>query len=484
MWEMNAKVCRWGLFALSCVLTFKSFAGTVVLGLNDGQKEMDEFRKTSETLFRGTRLKFLEDKTWHFDNTNTHVQLAPKKKSEVQSNPQVVKQDVVVVLPSELNYNTLMEVLLKIRASVSFGANVVDVYAQKKVNEISITGKYAHYLKLESLLFAAGAKHAYAGHLKYDLKKEKFDELPSVRGDYMIGSSNYPALRDDIARALQKTPVTFDELHNVDREKSLRAQQVYWIMGYNMPVNEDLFATLAQLRWFRQQGITAHLVSPYLPYARGDKPEYDVGAAASGALAADLIKAVGTQGITVVRAHAPQSLALFSNMLSSELTGRTKLIEFLKNQGVEAIVSPDAGFQKDATKFRDELSAARGNADIQLGIMKKARDSEGIERLVGGNGMERIEGKKIAIVDDETASGGTLKKVGEYLSQFKPKEIFAVVTHLAGNAKQVLGQDCPFITKVVVTDTVPILVSHEKLEVLSIADEIANDIRRIEENRN
>lgn len=476
---MKSKFRVWGALALCSLFSINAIAASgVVLSVEKGQKELEAFVQIAPAYFHGRPFEVLKDRTMLFENENTHVQLAPRK----ATNPMVAHRDVVLVLPEQLDYPSLMEALIKIRAAKTFGANSITAYSQIDISKIQIRGEFGHFLNLEALLAAAGAKHIYADSKRYDAQHEEFADLDPVHSAYIVGGENYVSLRDQIAGLLSKTPLNFKDLHDLGYKGLLKGQQIYWITAYTKPVNEYLFSTLAQVRWLRHQGASVHVISPYLPYARADKPEFEVGATTEGRLAADLIEAVGTEGITVVRAHAPQSLGFFT-ILARELSGRTQINRYLKDQGVECVISPDAGFQKDATKYVEELRHLYGEGhEVRLVVMNKERDSNGIEKLIGGTGMESVLGKKVVIIDDETASGGTLGKVAEYVHGFKPREVFAVVTHLAGPADRALNS--PYITKLIVTDTVPIQQSHSKLEVLPIAEEIVKDILLLEQNRN
>jgi ribose-phosphate pyrophosphokinase len=172
----------------------------------------------------------------------------------------------------------------------------------------------------------------------------------------------------------------------------------------------------------------------------------------------------------------------FFKIHSEEISGRSTIVNFLKSQKIGCVVSPDAGFQKDATKYQHELLKAYGGSkDVCLAVMNKERNSDGQETILGGTGIENITGKHVVIIDDETASGGTLSQVAQVLQRYQPKSVFAVVTHLAGPAQKSLNSEN--IQHLVVTDTVPASVSHQKLKVLSIAPEIAAGIAAGESNR-
>ena len=442
----------------------------IAIGLKSGQAELEAFQAQSENHPQGVSI--LKDHTGKYENDNTFVQLSGHHTNRLK----VANEEVVVVLPAKLNYDSLMELLIKIRAARTLGAAQVSVYSASPFKDIVIEGELSSELNLAEMISVAGADQIF----EKGERRKLGQVIPKVnvvsQSAYWLGGTNHPELLGQVAAALDKKPYGFEEL-KADVSQ-LKGRKIYWFSASKAPVNDHFFATLAQIHWLESQGAVVHLVSPYLPYARSDKPEFHVGVAAQGRLVADLIESVGTQGITVVRAHAPQSLGFFK-IHASEISGRTTIVNFLKSQDIECVVSPDAGFQKDATRYHHKLVKAYGRSrKVCLAVMNKERDTDGKETLVGGAGLESIEGKNVVIIDDETASGGTLHQVAQALQNYHPKSIFAVVTHLAGPAHKSLNSE--FIQHLAVTNTVPVSVDHPRLTVLSIAPEIANEIRGFE----
>lgn len=399
-----------------------------------------------------------------FPNDNTFVRLYDSKNA-----PKIVGKDVVVPIPEILNYDLLMELLIKIRAAKNLGASLVQT-SSIALSEIKITGELSQYLDLEELIACAGADSVIENGEERLVTVPAPKRIRAKNIHSFIGSSNHPELLDELSQLLNKAPLDFNDLANISSK--LLGRKIYWLSASVAPVNDHFFRTLAEIRYLYQQGAFVHLVSPYLPYARSDKPEYEHGVIAQGRLVADLIECVGTQAITVVRAHAPQSLGFFK-IAAHEISGRKTIIEFLKSQNVEHVISPDAGFQKDATKYQHELQSI-SDKEIGLSVMNKERSYDGKEKINGGTNLDKISGRNTVIIDDETQTGGTAEKVAQIISAHGAKSIFAVVTHLAGPAKAVLNSKV--IQEMVVTNTLPITAKSPLLRVLSIAKEIAESI--------
>ena len=447
----------------------------ILIGLSSGEEELMNF----QTIRRDSII--LPAYTNKFPNDNTYVQLFNSKFN--QQKIKVVNRDVIIVLSRALDYDSLFEALLKIRAAKTFGANHVSVASPLILSEVKISGELSHLLVLEDLLATAGADFVIENNQTRVIKQKSVKKNPVTNSDYLLGGNNHQELLYEISSALKKNAYNMADTQALG--DSLKGRKIYWVAATTEPVNANFFQTLAQTQWLHSQGAAVHLILPYLPYARSDKPEFDVGVSTQGRLVADLIESVGTQGITVVRAHAPQSLGFFK-IHSDEISGRETIIKYLKKLDIDCVVSPDAGFQKDATKYQHELNKAY-EKDISslkkhvcLVVMNKERNSDGQETIKGGTGLENIKNKRVVIIDDETSSGGTLAQVASWLEHYEPESVRAVVTHLAGPAKKSLESDA--IKELAVTNTVPIQVKNKKLTILSIADEIAERISQYESN--
>lgn len=436
----------------------------------------------------------LPTQTGHFpENTQSFVRLYhPTLNPRTVS---VVHQKVWIQVPAKLTYDLLMELLIKVRSAQTFGAASIHAFAPCPLAQVELIPPPGDLppqtaLSLEHLLMQAGCQQVWEG------KSSRWLQTPvssparvaaapalqksSVAAPFWIAGHLHTALRDEVAQLLGQTAYAFAELQQ--HPEQLLHQRIYWIASAIPPVNDTFFTLLAQVHFLVQHGAEVIWIAPYLPYARSDKPEFQWGVASVGKLAADLMEGSGIQGIKVVRAHAPQSLAFFK-IFAEELTGRPTLIAYLLQQQIDCIVSPDAGFQKDATLVQLELEQAYQAAGtpktVCLAVMNKRRSFDAKEVLVGGTGLEALIGKKVAILDDETASGGTLDQVAKFLHHsFPPQSILAMVTHLAGHAQKSLNSS--YLQALVVTNTLP-LAPYPRLHVLSVAPEIAASILRDEE---
>ncbi|MCF7854714.1 MAG: ribose-phosphate diphosphokinase, partial [Candidatus Pacebacteria bacterium] len=96
-----------------------------------------------------------------------------------------------------------------------------------------------------------------------------------------------------------------------------------------------------------------------------------------------------------------------------------------------------------------------------------------------------VKGRDCVLVDDLTATGGTLIAASEKLKEHGASRIFAAVSHcgMVDDAYKRIEESC--ITELLTTDTIPAGAEEKcsKIRVLSVASLLGEAIRRIHEGR-
>jgi ribose-phosphate pyrophosphokinase len=158
------------------------------------------------------------------------------------------------------------------------------------------------------------------------------------------------------------------------------------------------------------------------------------------------------------------------------LLAMNTLCEYVYEQGMNenlVVVSPDAGFAKQARKYAFHLKAPVAIGDkTRLGHDENAQVLE----LIGD-----VCGKNCLIVDDFTISGGTLINIAEALKEHGARKIYACVSHIVMKQKSIKAiQDSP-IDLLISTDTVENewLQTSNKIKIVSVAPIFAETVRRI-----
>lgn len=140
------------------------------------------------------------------------------------------------------------------------------------------------------------------------------------------------------------------------------------------------------------------------------------------------------------------------------------------------VVSPDAGFAKQARKYADYLGTSIAIGDKT----RRAHDEKAeILELIGD-----VAGKTALIVDDFTLSAGTLADFSYLLKERGAKKIIACVTHLLLSEKGVERINESPIDLVIGTDSVENgnLQKSKKIKLVSVAPLFAQALIRIHNN--
>ena len=419
----------------------------------------------AETLCRVVSCKktrFVDADAKEFANGNTFVRLKDG----------VAGEAVTVVSARQVTADQFLELLILARTAQSEFAQTIKIITideagvKAPIKVVDSKGNLiidAHLA--EKMLKTAGAGRIDSGTLKVPVKTAVTvpHSNSSDKAPLLIAENVDSSLGQLIA---QQLGMEFMGRVEVANSSQLQNRQIIFLGTIQEPHNESLLKTLVAVNQMTAADAKVHLITPYLPYARSDKKD-QAGVAITGRLIADLIETVGTSSIHFARAHAPQSQGFF-RIPTSQSSGRETINKFLQGQGVEQVISPDAGFQKDATLYADDLK-------VPVSVINKQRDLiTGDSKLHDMSGPS-VTGKVVAIIDDETASGGTLAKAAEFLKKQGARKVFAVVTHLAGNPAQALNSE--HIDKVVVTDSFDVKLQSPKLSVLSLSYEMVKDLR-------
>ncbi|KAE9376103.1 phosphoribosyl pyrophosphokinase [Stipitochalara longipes BDJ] len=265
----------------------------------------------------------------------------------------------------------------------------------------------------------------------------------------------------------QETSVTVGE--------SVRDEDVF-ILQSTAPgdINDGLMELLIMINACKTASarrITA--VIPNFPYARQDKKDKSR-APISAKLIANMLQTAGCNHVITMDLHASQIQGFFNVPVDNLYAEPSTLRWIRENLKVEdcVVVSPDAGGAKRATSIADRL-------DLGFALIHKerARPNEVSRMVLVGD----VENKIAILVDDMADTCGTLVKAAETVMEHKAREVVAIVTHgiLSGNAIENLNKSK--LSRVVVTNTVPLGDKMERcglLRVMDISPTLAEAIRR------
>jgi ribose-phosphate pyrophosphokinase len=257
--------------------------------------------------------------------------------------------------------------------------------------------------------------------------------------------------------------------------ENVRGRDVFIIQPTSYPPNENLMELLIMIDAAKRASakrITA--VLPFYGYARQDRkdqPRVPI----TAKLVANLLVAAGTNRLLAMDLHAQQIQGFF-DIPVDHLYAAPVFVKYLREQNLEnlVVVAPDTGGMKLAAAYADMLNA--GVAVV--GKERKSAEHVSATHLVGD-----VTGRNAVLVDDMTSTAGTLTAAAELLQKAGAASIRAMVSHSLLNEKGVARLNASPIVELVTTDSVPARCeTGAKVKVLSVAELLAEAIRRIHED--
>lgn len=265
----------------------------------------------------------------------------------------------------------------------------------------------------------------------------------------------------------------------VEIEENVRGRDIFIIQPTCSPADEHLMELLVMIDALKRASasrITA--VIPYYGYARQDRRSRSARVPITAKLVANMIDTAGADRVLTVDLHADQIQGFFDipvdNVYASPL-----LLGDVWRQKYEnlIVVSPDVGGVVRARALAKRL----GDAD--LAIIDKRRPKANVSEIMHIIGD--VSGRTCVMVDDLVDTAGTLCHAAKALKAHGAVKVVAYCTHpvLSGAAADNVKNSV--LDELVVTDTIPLsddLLSIDKIRQLSVAEMLAETIRRIAES--
>ena len=303
--------------------------------------------------------------------------------------------------------------------------------------------------------------------------------------DFMVfsGTANLP-LAERVAEYLGRPLNKIDIKHFPDGEtfcqvqEGVRGKDVFVIQSGSPAPNEaymELFVIMDALKRGSAARITA--VLPYYGYARQDRkdqPRVPI----TARLIANLLECAGADRVLTMDLHANQIQGFFDIPLD-HLKAEPVILKYIRDQQFSKpiIVSPDTGGAKTAYGYSRKLGTG-------LAIVAKQRTGDSTVDAFSVVGD--VSGCDVIMIDDMTATGGTLSAAAKLCRQYGAKSVHAFVSHFPLTAK---GEERLMtetqLDELVVTDSIPLREGFDpsklpfKLTQLSVASLIGEGIKRI-----
>ncbi|ULL13956.1 ribose-phosphate diphosphokinase [Paenibacillus sp. H1-7] len=256
--------------------------------------------------------------------------------------------------------------------------------------------------------------------------------------------------------------------------ETVRGKDVYLVQTMGLKPNDEFVEILFWIDAFKRASANSvTVIMPYFSYAKGDKKD-EPRVSIRARVCAEAIEMAGADRVVAMDLHSDQIQGFFKKPVD-HLYALPVLCETIARMQLSdlVVVSPDAGFAKQARKYADYLGTA-----IAIGDKTRKDHSERAEvlELIGD-----VNGKTALIFDDFSISGGTLVDLSNMLVRRGAKRILACLSHLVMNEAGIKKLEDSPIELIIGTDSVdnPHLAHSSKIKVVSVAPLFGEAVSRI-----
>jgi ribose-phosphate pyrophosphokinase len=258
--------------------------------------------------------------------------------------------------------------------------------------------------------------------------------------------------------------------------ESVRGADMFIVQSLCEPVNENLMQMLIMIDAAKRASAKRIVaVIPWYAYSRQDrktKPREPI----TARLIANMIQAAGAERVMTMDLHTGQIEGYFTFPVD-HLTAMHTFVDYFVDQGFKdaedaVVVAPDTGEVKVAKQLA-------GHLRLPWAIVNKMRDKP--DRSEVTHVIGDVAGKRVLMIDDIIATGGTLVNAAERLVEDGATEVRAAATHGEFSGKAYEKIEDSLIKEVVVTDTLPLKSGRprSKIKTLTIAPILASTIKNV-----
>lgn len=260
---------------------------------------------------------------------------------------------------------------------------------------------------------------------------------------------------------------------SVSYEESIRGRDVFLVQS-TFPNSDNLMELLLMIDAAKRASAKSIIaVIPYFGWARQDrkdKPRVSIGAK----LVADMLSVAGIDRLITMDLHADQEQGFF-DVPVDHLYASSVMLPYIKSLNLENLViaAPDVGGSKRASTY----SKFFGCPLVLCNKTRKKPNEVGSMQIIGD-----VKDANVILVDDMVDTAGTITKAADLMKEKGALSVRAVATHciMSGPASERVQDSA--LEELVFTDSIPYSSRCAKVKQLSIADILAETIRRVETN--
>lgn len=261
--------------------------------------------------------------------------------------------------------------------------------------------------------------------------------------------------------------------------EEVRGKTVCIVQSMCGQVNAMLIETilLADAAW-RAGARKIMLLSPYMAYMRQDRKDTQ-GTPISAQVISSMLSHAHIDNFMACDLHAKQNQGFFQKPMDEFFAGDV-FMPLIKEQfdlRKVALVAPDAGAIKNVRRYAESLK-------VPYVFIEKERLAP--ESVAAHNLYGDVADKHAIIIDDMTASGGTLITAANVLKSSGATSVSAFVTHALLTKKAISNiQKDTALKTLYCTDSIDnsaLLTGGDKIQIVSLADYFATNVRCIYEH--
>lgn len=250
-----------------------------------------------------------------------------------------------------------------------------------------------------------------------------------------------------------------------------------FIIQSTMPPADNIFELLMLIDAAKRASVKrVTAVIPYYGYARQDRKDQPR-VSITARLVANLLERAGADRVITIDLHSSQIQGFFDIPLDN-LYASPVLLRAARRLNLSpiAVAAPDVGSVKTARAYAKRLE------DANLVLIDKRRPSHNeaeVMHIIGS-----AKDKYVFIVDDMIDTGTTFINCAEALLDQGALDVYGICVHpvLSGNAIEKI-ENSNSVRKVFVTDSKPLPRKSDKIQVVSVAELLAEAIIRTHDNR-
>lgn len=260
---------------------------------------------------------------------------------------------------------------------------------------------------------------------------------------------------------------------SVSYEESIRGRDVFLVQS-TFPNSDNLMELLLMIDAAKRA--SAHSIIAVIPYFgwarqdRKDKPRVSIGAK----LVADMLSVAGIDRLITMDLHADQEQGFF-DVPVDHLYASSVMLPYIESLNLENLViaAPDVGGSKRASTYSKFL-----NCPLVLCNKTRRKPNEVASIQIIGD----VKDANVILIDDMVDTAGTITKAADLMLENGARSVRAIATHciMSGPASERVQDSA--LEELVFTDSIPYSNRCAKVKQISIADILAETIRRVESN--